>query len=62
MTPDQPSLPVPDFAKSLGTAPPTPVFGAGAKKPKQQSQVASFLSGATLPARENLGTKTLTGQ
>lgn len=56
-------LPVPSMAK-LPDVGPSPVFGAKptSKKPKASSGVASFLGGGALPARENVGTKTLTGQ
>jgi len=52
---------MPDIDKLVGSA---PVFGDKpiGKRSKTQSGVASFLSGAALPARENVGGKTLTGQ
>lgn len=60
MSPDTESLPVPSMAKlpDVGT---TPVFGAQGSKPKQKSQVASFLNSASLPSPGDTGTKTLTG-
>lgn len=53
--------PVPSTMMKVLSQSPTPVFGAsGATKPKPQSGVASFLSGASLP--QDQSGKTLTGQ
>lgn len=56
-----PAPALPNVDQAVGAA---PVFGdkPTTKKPKAQSNVASFLSGAALPARENTGGKILTGQ
>lgn len=61
MSPDTQNLPVPSMAKlpDVGSA---PVFGSPTgTKPKQKSQVASFLNSASLPTPGETGTKTLTG-